>query len=152
MNMLQWEQVDLEASSIQLAPEDTKTDEPRLIVLTSRAKEALRTLPSRFKKTGQPTLLKEQSRHPPDLEERLSPKATRSECGSETSPCLKYRAPSLWACVPGYRRSGGRGYRFRPFPSRRAFALRARGEGLDSNGTPDCARSVQDWRLPRVGV
>ena len=52
MNMLQWEQVDLEASSIQLAPEDTKTDEPRLIVLTSRAKEALRTLPSRFKKTG----------------------------------------------------------------------------------------------------
>jgi len=35
-----------------LAPEDTKTDEPRLIVLTSRAREALRTLHSRFKKTG----------------------------------------------------------------------------------------------------
>ena len=49
---LQWEQVDLEASTIALAPEDTKTDEPRLIVLTSRAKEALRTLPSRFKRKG----------------------------------------------------------------------------------------------------
>ena len=49
---LRWEQVDLEASTIALAPEDTKTDEPRLIVLTQRAKEALRTLPSRFKKTG----------------------------------------------------------------------------------------------------
>jgi integrase len=49
---LRWEQVDLEASTIALAPEDTKTDEPRLIVLTSRAKEALRTLPSRFKKKG----------------------------------------------------------------------------------------------------
>jgi integrase len=40
------------ASTIALAPEDTKTDKPRLIVLTSRAKEALRTLPSRFKKKG----------------------------------------------------------------------------------------------------
>jgi integrase len=49
---LRWEQVELEASTIALAPEDTKTDEPRLIVLTSRAKEALRTLPSRFKKKG----------------------------------------------------------------------------------------------------
>ena len=36
----------LEASAIELAPEDTKTDEPRLIVLATRAKEALRTLPS----------------------------------------------------------------------------------------------------------
>jgi len=44
--------VDLDASTIELAPEDTKTDEPRLIVLTSRAKEALRTLPSRFKRKG----------------------------------------------------------------------------------------------------
>jgi integrase len=44
--------VDLDASTIALAPEDTKTDEPRLIVLTSRAKEALRTLPSRFKRKG----------------------------------------------------------------------------------------------------
>jgi integrase len=49
---LRWEQVDLEASTIELAPGGTKTDEPRVIVLTSRAKEALRTLPSRFKKTG----------------------------------------------------------------------------------------------------
>jgi integrase len=49
---LRWEQVDLEASTIALAPEDTKTDEPRLVVMTSRAKEALRTLPSRFKKKG----------------------------------------------------------------------------------------------------
>ena len=49
---LRWEQVDLDASTIELAPEDTKTDEPRLIVLTQRAKEALRTLPSRFKKKG----------------------------------------------------------------------------------------------------
>jgi integrase len=47
---LRWEQVDLEASTIALAPEDTKTDEPRVIVLTQRAKEALRFLPSRFKK------------------------------------------------------------------------------------------------------
>jgi integrase len=47
---LRWEQVDLEASTIALAPEDTKTDEPRVIVLTQRAKEALRALPSRFKK------------------------------------------------------------------------------------------------------
>ncbi len=47
-----WEQVDLEANTIELAPEETKTDESRLIVLTSRAKEALRTLASRFKKKG----------------------------------------------------------------------------------------------------
>ncbi len=43
---LRWEQVDLDASTITLAPEDTKTDEPRLIVLTARAKEALGTLHS----------------------------------------------------------------------------------------------------------
>jgi integrase len=49
---LRWGQVDLDGCTIELAPEDTKTDEPRLIVLTSRAKEALRTLPSRFKKKG----------------------------------------------------------------------------------------------------
>ena len=47
---LRWEQVDLEAGTIQLAPEDTKTEEGRLVVLTKRAKEALRALPSRFKK------------------------------------------------------------------------------------------------------
>jgi integrase len=47
---LRWEQVDLEASTIDLAPEDTKTDEPRVIVLTQRAKDPLRALPSRFKK------------------------------------------------------------------------------------------------------
>ena len=47
---LRWEQVDLDASTIELANEDTKTDEPRIVVLTMRAKEALRALPSRFKK------------------------------------------------------------------------------------------------------
>ena len=42
----------MDASTITLTPEDTKTDEPRLMVLTSRAKEALRTLASRFKRKG----------------------------------------------------------------------------------------------------
>lgn len=42
---LRWEQVDLEASTIALAPEDTKTDEPRLIVLTQRAKEGTQPPP-----------------------------------------------------------------------------------------------------------
>jgi len=32
--------VDIDASTMTLAPEDAKTDEPRLIVLTTRAKEA----------------------------------------------------------------------------------------------------------------
>ena len=49
---LRWEQVDLEASTIALAPEDTKTDEPRLIVLTQRAKEGTQPPPSRFKRKG----------------------------------------------------------------------------------------------------
>ena len=40
----------LDASTIELAPEDAKTDEPQVIVLTKRAKEALPTLPSQFKK------------------------------------------------------------------------------------------------------
>lgn len=41
---LRWEQVDLEAGTVTLAPEDTKTEEPRLIVLTARAKEAVAAL------------------------------------------------------------------------------------------------------------
>ena len=41
---LSWEQVDLDAGTITLAPEDAKTDEPRLIVLTARAKEAVAAL------------------------------------------------------------------------------------------------------------
>ena len=45
---LRWEQVDLDAGTIQLAPEDTKTEEARLIVLTERSRSALRALPSRF--------------------------------------------------------------------------------------------------------
>lgn len=45
---LRWEQVDLDTCTI----EDTKTDEPRVIVLRTRAKETLRTLPSRSKKKG----------------------------------------------------------------------------------------------------
>ncbi|HUM11710.1 MAG TPA: site-specific integrase [Myxococcaceae bacterium] len=42
--VLRWEQVNLEAGTVTLAPEDTKTDEPRLIVLTARAKEAVAAL------------------------------------------------------------------------------------------------------------
>jgi hypothetical protein len=41
---LSLEQVDLDAGTITLAPEDAKTDEPRPIVLTARAKEALAAL------------------------------------------------------------------------------------------------------------
>ncbi len=41
---LGWEQVDLDAGTITLAPEDAKTDEPRLNVLTARAKEAVAAL------------------------------------------------------------------------------------------------------------
>jgi integrase len=41
---LRWEQVDLEAGTITLAAEDTKTDEPRLILLTARAKAAIAAL------------------------------------------------------------------------------------------------------------
>jgi integrase len=41
---LRWEQVDLDAGTVTLAPEDTKTDEPRLIVLSARAKEAVAAL------------------------------------------------------------------------------------------------------------
>ncbi|HET9155146.1 MAG TPA: hypothetical protein VFN91_00685 [Myxococcaceae bacterium] len=52
MLALRREQVDLEARIIALAPEDTKTDEPRLNVLTQRAEEALRILPSLFKEKG----------------------------------------------------------------------------------------------------
>jgi len=37
------EEVDL-AGTITLAPDDTKTDEPRLIVLTARAKQAVAAL------------------------------------------------------------------------------------------------------------
>jgi len=40
---LRWEQVDLEASTIALAPEDTKTDEPRLS--SSRAERRMRSAP-----------------------------------------------------------------------------------------------------------
>lgn len=47
---LRWEQIDLDAGTIQLAPEDTKTEEGRLIVLTERAKEALRPMPSGSRK------------------------------------------------------------------------------------------------------
>ncbi len=41
---LRWDQVDLDAGTITLAPEDARTDEPRLIVLTARAKEAVAAL------------------------------------------------------------------------------------------------------------
>ncbi|HET6984194.1 MAG TPA: site-specific integrase [Myxococcaceae bacterium] len=41
---LQWEQVDLDAGTITLAPEETKTDEPRLILLTAGAKAAVAAL------------------------------------------------------------------------------------------------------------
>ena len=41
---LSWEQVDLDAGTITLAPEDAKTDEPPVLVLTARAKEAVAAL------------------------------------------------------------------------------------------------------------
>jgi len=42
---LRWDQVDLGTGEIRLGPEDTKTQEGRLIVLTERVRQALRALP-----------------------------------------------------------------------------------------------------------
>jgi integrase len=45
---LRWNQVDLGAGEIRPGPEDTKTQEGRLIVLTERVRQALRALPRRL--------------------------------------------------------------------------------------------------------
>lgn len=42
---LRWEQVDLRSGTIDLAPQDTKSEAPRRVVLTARVVEALRALP-----------------------------------------------------------------------------------------------------------
>lgn len=42
---LRWEQVKLKDGAIDLAPQDTKAEEPRRVVLTARVLEALRGLP-----------------------------------------------------------------------------------------------------------
>ena len=44
-----WSQVDSEAGVVKLAAEDTKTEEPRTVFLTSRAQEALASLPRYLK-------------------------------------------------------------------------------------------------------
>src|SRR5215471_3850847 len=42
---LRWEQVDLRQGVIRLAPQDTKGEEPRLVVLTKRVRDVLKALP-----------------------------------------------------------------------------------------------------------
>jgi integrase len=42
---LRWEKVDLRSGTIELAPQDTKSEAPRRVVLTARVVEALRALP-----------------------------------------------------------------------------------------------------------
>ncbi|HWE22977.1 MAG TPA: site-specific integrase, partial [Myxococcales bacterium] len=46
---LKWSQVDLKAGVVKLAAEETKTEEPRTIFLTSRVREALSSMPRYLK-------------------------------------------------------------------------------------------------------
>jgi len=46
---LHWSQVDLELGVVKLSAEDTKTEEPRTVVLTSRVREALEAQPRHIK-------------------------------------------------------------------------------------------------------
>lgn len=46
---LNWSQVDLKAGVVKLAAQDTKTEEPRTVFLTSRVREALASLPRYLK-------------------------------------------------------------------------------------------------------